>query len=89
MKKMTLMSLLLAGTGLIAVGCTSNHSNDTAAQSNITPQDEQNIAQGTMAEANPEEAVAAQPDSSMQQAEPVQVAPAEQNPVLNNPTPVE
>lgn len=76
MKKLGLISLLLAGVSLAAVGCTSTEST-SAPETTATQQAPQteSAAQGASVDASSQTGVAVQSDPTLQQSAPIQVNP--------------
>lgn len=76
MKKLGLISLLLTGVSLVAVGCTSTESTNTpsTAATQQAPQTESS-AQVSSVDSSSQTGIAVQSDPTLQQSEPAQVNP--------------
>lgn len=74
MKKLGLISLVLAGATLGFVGCASTTSPETAQTSHSTEQSDA-IAQAATTDQSTQGGAAVQVDPTLQQAEPIQVSP--------------
>ncbi|QIO07578.1 putative periplasmic lipoprotein [Acinetobacter lanii] len=84
MKKLGLLSLILAGASLTMVGCESTKSTETAQSSQQVGQ-ESAIAQSATVDADVQSGAAVQADPTLQQAEPVQVSPVTDAPSAEAP----
>lgn len=83
MKKLGLFSLLMASIGFATVGCSSNHNAETVQTSQPTSQTDVPATQSATTQMQNNDGAAVHADPTLQQAEPIQVMPAEA------PTPVE
>ena len=77
MKKLGLFSLLIASVGFATVGCTSNHTGETAQTSQQTSQTEVPVSQSASTQVQTSDGAASHADPTLQQADPIQVMPAE------------